>query len=68
MKTLGLATKVKHLALGTLSMQNLPVTLSRTSGAVHSHSPAAGEHTGEILKSLGYSATEMQQLRDKRVI
>jgi crotonobetainyl-CoA:carnitine CoA-transferase CaiB-like acyl-CoA transferase len=67
-KALGLATEVKHPKLGTLQMQNLPVTLSRTPGAVHSHSPDAGEHTDDILKDLGYSAAEIARLKEKKAV
>lgn len=67
-KALGLAAEVTHPTLGTVRMQNLPVTLSRTPGAVRSHSPDAGEHTDEILKGLGYSAAEIERLKEKRVV
>ncbi len=67
-KALGLATAVKHPKLGELHVQNLPVTLSRTPGAVRTHSPDAGEHTDQILKSLGYSAAEIERLKEKKVV
>jgi formyl-CoA transferase len=53
---LGLATEVKHPMLGTLRVQNLPVTLSRTPGAVRTAAPEAGEHSDEILGEIGYTA------------
>jgi formyl-CoA transferase len=65
---LGLATEVKHGALGTLKVQNLPVTLSRTPGAVRTASPEAGEHSDEILAEFGYSAAEIAELRKEKVI
>jgi crotonobetainyl-CoA:carnitine CoA-transferase CaiB-like acyl-CoA transferase len=30
--------------------------------------PGLGEHTGEILESLGYTAEEIQQLAEKHII
>jgi formyl-CoA transferase len=65
---LGLATEVKHASLGTLRIQNLPVTLSRTPGAVRTASPEAGEHSDEVLAEFGYSAAEIAALRTEKVI
>ena len=65
---LGLATEVKHATLGTLKIQNLPVTLSRTPGAVRTASPEAGEHSDEILAEFGYSKAEVEALRKEKVI
>jgi formyl-CoA transferase len=65
---LGLATEVKHETLGTLRIQNLPVTLSRTPGAVRMASPEAGEHSDEVLTEFGYSKAEIEALRKEKVI
>jgi crotonobetainyl-CoA:carnitine CoA-transferase CaiB-like acyl-CoA transferase len=65
---LGLATDVKHETLGTLRVQNLPVTLSRTPGAVRTAAPEAGEHTDEILGELGYTPSAIAALRDEKVV
>jgi formyl-CoA transferase len=65
---LGLATEVKHAALGTLKVQNVPVTLSRTPGAVRTAAPEAGEHSDEILGEIGYTAAQIAELRKDKVI
>jgi len=60
---LGLATKVVHPRLGELELQNLPVTLSRTPGAVRTATAELGQHTDEILGELGYSKEETAAMR-----
>jgi formyl-CoA transferase len=42
--------------------------LSGTPGAIRSPAPRLGEHTEEILGSLGFSADEISGLRNKKVI
>ncbi len=65
---LGLATEVKHPKLGTIRIQNVPVTLSRTPGAVHSASPEVSANTDEALGELGYSPAEIKELRAKGIV
>jgi crotonobetainyl-CoA:carnitine CoA-transferase CaiB-like acyl-CoA transferase len=45
-----------------------PVELSETPGEIRRRPPTLGEHTDQIMAELGYSETEIQQLRDKRVV
>jgi crotonobetainyl-CoA:carnitine CoA-transferase CaiB-like acyl-CoA transferase len=60
---LKLATKIQHPRLGEQTVQNLPVTLSRTPGAVVSASPDFGQHTDDVLGELGYSKEDIAALR-----
>ncbi|OGA02599.1 MAG: formyl-CoA transferase [Betaproteobacteria bacterium RIFCSPLOWO2_02_FULL_62_17] len=67
-KHLGIAASVKHPVLGEIRMQNQPVTLSRTPGRVAVPTPELGEHTGEILASIGYASEDIGKLRSDKVV
>lgn len=45
-----------------------PIRLSETPGAIRCRAPMAGEHAGEILAEIGYSAEEIERLRDAGVV
>ena len=42
--------------------------LSATPGAIRSPAPKLGEHTDEVLKEVGYSSEEIQELRRSNII
>jgi len=69
--------QVRHLGMvqalhkdgkGPVAYLGQPVTLSRTPSAIVRHPPGQGEHTQEILQELGYSGSEIKDLRDRGVI
>ncbi len=45
-----------------------PVHLSKTPGTIRERAPQLGEHTEEVMTELGYSAADMAELCEKRVI
>ena len=55
-------------SLGQIEVLGHPVTLSRTPGGVRTPTPEKGEHSEEILKELGVSLEEIEQLRREKVI
>ena len=52
----------------TVPLAPTPIELSETPGTYRRPAPLLGEHTDEILQSLGYSAAEIAALREERVI
>jgi crotonobetainyl-CoA:carnitine CoA-transferase CaiB-like acyl-CoA transferase len=57
-----------HPTLGAIKQTGLPIKFSQTPGGLDRHPPLLGEHSQEILKGLGYSATEIRQLTEQSVI
>jgi crotonobetainyl-CoA:carnitine CoA-transferase CaiB-like acyl-CoA transferase len=54
--------------VGPVPLPATPVRLSRTPGGIRHRAPLIGEHTDEILQELGYTAEEIQKLRDEGVV
>jgi crotonobetainyl-CoA:carnitine CoA-transferase CaiB-like acyl-CoA transferase len=53
---------------GTLPLAPTPIELSETPGTYRRRAPLVGEHTDEILASLGYSAAEIATLHEEKVV
>jgi len=60
--------EMKHPTLGPIKQTGLPIKFSETPGGLDRHPPLLGEHNHEILKELGYSDQEIEQLAGKSVI
>ncbi len=52
----------------TVPLAPTPIDLSETPGTYRRHAPLLGEHTDEILASLGYGAAEIAALRAEGVV
>ena len=46
----------------------MPVRFSATPGTVRSGPPAVGQHTDEVLASIGFSEEEIRSMRDEGVV
>src|SRR6476661_4658857 len=53
---------------GTVPLAPTPIELSETPGTYRRPAPLLGEHTDEILRSLGYDAAEIAALRAAKVV
>jgi crotonobetainyl-CoA:carnitine CoA-transferase CaiB-like acyl-CoA transferase len=59
---------VDHPTAGSIPLVGSPLKLSRTPVEMRRHPPLAGEHNKEVLLELGYTAEEITELLNKRVI
>lgn len=60
--------ETNHPVLGVLKQVGFPLKFSEAEGAVRRPAPELGEHTREILTSLGLTADEIEELAAENVI
>ncbi len=53
---------------GPAMQVGIPVKLSATPGSIRNPAPAAGQHTDEVLRALGYSQAEIKTLRHTGIV
>lgn len=58
-----MAIDVEHPGRGMVRMLGFPIKLKETPCAVRRPAPELGEHTGDILEEIGFSAEEREALR-----
>jgi crotonobetainyl-CoA:carnitine CoA-transferase CaiB-like acyl-CoA transferase len=64
----GMRIELPHPVAGTVPLVASPMKLSRTPVEHRSAPPTLGEHTEEVLRSLGLTAEEIATLRASRVV
>jgi crotonobetainyl-CoA:carnitine CoA-transferase CaiB-like acyl-CoA transferase len=67
-QALRLKRSVTHPRLGELDLVAQPCEITGFDRDIRSATPDLGEHNNEILRSLGYSAEEIEKLKAARVI
>ena len=67
-KHLGAAAAVQHPKLGEIKIVNQAVKLSRTPATMARATPEHSEHTAEILKEIGYSDVQIEDLKARKVV
>jgi crotonobetainyl-CoA:carnitine CoA-transferase CaiB-like acyl-CoA transferase len=60
--------EMDHPVLGKVKQVGIIPKLSDTPGQVRSRAPFLGEHTDAILRDLGYTQEEIEQLRQKGAV
>ncbi|MGD9891616.1 MAG: CaiB/BaiF CoA transferase family protein, partial [Dehalococcoidia bacterium] len=64
----GYIVPLEHPALGTLQVVGVPVSMSEAEIKPRGAPPEVGQHTEEVLLSLGYTWEELEELRTGAVI
>ncbi|NPU84011.1 MAG: CoA transferase [Syntrophaceae bacterium] len=60
--------EIRHPVMGPLKVQGVPIKLSQTPGSVRTPSPILGEHTEEVLASVGIRPEEMPGMKEEGII
>ena len=63
-----MATKMASPAVGEKEVVASAINISGFSKAIRAYTPDAGEHNDEILKCVGYTDAELEDMRKKGVI
>jgi crotonobetainyl-CoA:carnitine CoA-transferase CaiB-like acyl-CoA transferase len=53
-----------HPVYGKMKVLNNPIKLSLTKAQIQSKAPDLSEHTDEIMKALGFSAADIENLKN----
>jgi formyl-CoA transferase len=64
----GFPTEIEHPKMGKVKLVGNAVDLSRTPPRIDRPPPVLGEHTEEVLRSLGYDSARIASLRSRDVI
>ena len=64
----GYIVDLDHSLVGSMKMYGPPLKMSETPLVAKLPAPALGEHTDQILESLGYTVEDIQELRSSKII
>jgi succinate--hydroxymethylglutarate CoA-transferase len=60
--------EINHPTCGPIKLVNTPVKFSESTPGIRSAPPTLGQHSVEVLKSLGYSKEEVEGFRASGVV
>jgi formyl-CoA transferase/CoA:oxalate CoA-transferase len=63
-----MVVEMEHPSLGKVRQVGIGAKLSETPGSVRSLSPRRGQHTDDVLRDLGYSPQQIEELRAQRAV
>ncbi|HWO93323.1 MAG TPA: CaiB/BaiF CoA-transferase family protein [Dehalococcoidia bacterium] len=63
-----MVVEVDAPGVGKVKQVGISVKLSETPGAVRSSAPLQGQHTDEVMSSLGYSSEQIRELREAGIV
>jgi len=64
----GMVDRVTHPVLGEIPVVSTPVKFSRMTVGVRTPAPTRGQHTDEVLSSIGYTPAVIAELRSRKVV
>ena len=64
----GMLQEIEHPTAGIIKQIGIPVKLSETPGQLRMPAPTLGQHTDQILENFGYTATQIEKLRDQKAV
>ena len=68
-ESLGFLERVSYpTAVKDIPISQFPVSMTASPGTIRQRSPELGEHTNELLAELGFSSSEIDDLRSDRVV
>jgi len=67
-KARGMVVDLVHESWGAYRQLGIAPKFSLTPGSIRSHAPELGEHTREILGTLGFTSEQIEGLRNKGIV
>lgn len=64
----GVVEEAEHPTAGPIRLLRFPLEFSSGRAEYRRHPPMPGEHTGEILRELGYAEADVRRLHDEGVV
>ena len=68
-ESLGFLERISYpTAVKDIPISQFPVSMTASPGTIRHRSPELGEHTDELLVELGFSSSDINDLRSDRVV